>query len=90
MSKKYGKPIPDSAISLTINSHKGRSQNHFHIHISCISLEARKQLDNNLKKINSRWSPLSGGLNGHKYLARRVTESELAQKPLYHACQRYA
>ncbi|EMH33888.1 CDP-diacylglycerol diphosphatase [Helicobacter pylori GAM80Ai] len=80
MSKKYGKPIPDYAISLTINSKKGRSQNHFHIHISCISLEARKQLDNNLKNINSRWSPLSGGLNGHKYLARRVTESELAQK----------
>ncbi len=80
MSQKYGKPIPDSAISLTINSRKGRSQNHLHIHISCISPEAREHLDNNLKNINSRWSPLPGGLNGHKYLARRVTESELAQK----------
>ncbi|MFS7886210.1 CDP-diacylglycerol diphosphatase, partial [Helicobacter pylori] len=24
--------------------------------------------NNNLKNINSRWSPLSGGLNRHKYL----------------------
>nr|WP_104744146.1 CDP-diacylglycerol diphosphatase [Helicobacter acinonychis] len=80
MSQKYGQPIPDRAISLTINSSKGRSQNHLHIHISCIRSDVRKHLDNNLKNINSHWSPLPGGLQGHKYLARRVTESELAQK----------
>ena len=30
--------------------------------------------------ISSRWLPLPGGLLGHEYLARRVTETELAQR----------
>ena len=28
----------------------------------------------------TRWLPLPGGLRGHEYLARRVTENELAQR----------
>ena len=34
MSQKYGQPVPDRAVSLAINSRTGRTQNHFHIHIS--------------------------------------------------------
>ncbi|WP_312133874.1 CDP-diacylglycerol diphosphatase, partial [Leclercia sp.] len=34
MSMKRGSNVPDSAVSLTINSPTGRTQNHFHIHIS--------------------------------------------------------
>ena len=56
------------------------SKNHFHIHISCIRPDVREQLDNNLANISSRWLPLPGGLRGHEYLARRVTESELVQR----------
>ena len=52
----------------------------FHIHISCIRPDVREQLDNNLANISSRWLPLPGGLRGHEYLARRVTESELVQR----------
>ncbi len=80
MSKKYGQPVPDRAVSLAINSRTGRTQNHFHIHISCIRPDVREQLDNNLANISSRWLPLPGGLRGHEYLARRVTESELVQR----------
>ncbi|HCQ7754897.1 CDP-diacylglycerol diphosphatase [Citrobacter sp. 50677481] len=80
MSQKYGKEIPDSAVSLTINSRTGRTQNHFHIHISCLRPDVRAQLDANLANVSSRWLPLPGGLRGHVYLARRVTESELAQR----------
>ncbi|SUG44640.1 CDP-diacylglycerol pyrophosphatase [Salmonella enterica subsp. arizonae] len=80
MSKKYGHDIPDSAVSLTVNSRLGRSQDHLHIHISCIRPDVREQLDNDLTRISTRWLPLPGGLMGHEYLARRVTESELAQR----------
>lgn len=80
MSKKYGKEIPDSAVSLAINSRTGRTQNHFHIHISCLRPDVRAQLNASQSKISTRWLPLPGGLRGHEYLARRVTESELAQR----------
>lgn len=80
MSQKYGQAIPDSAVSLAINSRTGRTQNHFHIHISCLRKDVRAQLDDNMAKIGTRWLPLAGGLRGHEYLARRVTENELAQR----------
>lgn len=80
MSQKAGTTIPDSAVSLAINSRTGRSQNHFHIHISCLRPDVRAQLDASAAQITSRWLPLPGGLRGHPYLARRVTESELAQR----------
>ncbi|CBG90536.1 CDP-diacylglycerol diphosphatase [Citrobacter rodentium] len=80
MSQKYGKDIPDSAVSLAINSRSGRTQDHFHIHISCLRPDVRAQLDASLAKVSSRWLPLPGGLRGHEYLARRVTESELMQR----------
>ena len=55
-------------------------QNHFHIHISCLRPDVRAQLDKDAAAISSRWLPLPGGLQGHEYLARRVTEAELAQR----------
>lgn len=42
MSMKHGSEVPDSAISLTINSPTGRTQNHFHIHISCLRPDVRE------------------------------------------------
>src|SRR5690606_18183821 len=68
MNQKYGKDIPDSAISLAINSRSGRTQNHFHIHISCLRPDVRAQLDDNLAKVSTRWLPLPGGLRGNEYL----------------------
>ena len=45
MSMKRGTEVPDSAISLTINSPTGRTQNHFHIHISCLRPDVREKLN---------------------------------------------
>jgi CDP-diacylglycerol pyrophosphatase len=42
MTLKRGSEVPDSAISLTINSPTGRTQNHFHIHISCLRPDVRE------------------------------------------------
>lgn len=80
MSQVRGAPVPDSAVALTINSRTGRTQNHLHIHISCLRQDVRRQLDRNLMSIGSRWLPLPGGLLGHQYFARRVTEEELVKR----------
>ncbi len=58
MSQNTASLFPDRAVSLAINSRTGRTQNHFHIHISCIRPDVREQLDNNLANISSRWLPL--------------------------------
>ena len=79
MSMKRGVEVPDSAISLTINSPTGRTQNHFHIHISCLRADVREKLDANQGQISTQWLPFPGGLEGHEYLARRVTEAELVK-----------
>ena len=79
MSMKRGTEVPDSAIALTINSPTGRTQNHFHIHISCLRADVREKLDANQGQISTQWLPFPGGLEGHEYLARRVTEAELVK-----------
>jgi CDP-diacylglycerol pyrophosphatase len=80
MDKTRGSPVPDNVISLTINSRTGRTQNHFHLHLSCLRSDVRIQLNNEAANISSRWLALPGGLRGHHYLARRVTEAELVQR----------
>lgn len=80
MAKKYGRPIDDSNISLTINSQYGRSQNQLHIHISCLSPQIKKTLSRNEKLIGYQWQTLPEKLLDHTYLARKVTPSELNEK----------
>lgn len=80
MSLKRGADVPDSAVSLTINSPTGRTQNHFHIHISCLRTDVREKLNVHQGQISTQWLPFPGGLEGHEYLARRVTDQELVQR----------
>lgn len=80
MSMKRGAEVPDSAVSLTINSPTGRTQNHFHIHISCLRADVREKLDAQQAQISTQWLPFPGGLGRHEYLARRVTEQDLVQQ----------
>ncbi|AFJ48902.1 CDP-diacylglycerol diphosphatase [Shimwellia blattae] len=78
LSERYGQPIPDSALSLAINSPSGRSQNQLHIHISCLRKDVRQQLDHWAADAGSRWSR-AGNLAGHPYLARKVSRETLVE-----------
>lgn len=80
LSKARGDAVPDNAIALTINSRTGRTQNHLHIHISCLRQEVRAKLDQQASRISSQWLAFPGGLAGHTWLARRVTGAELVQR----------
>ncbi len=80
MSARLGAPVPDAAVSLTINSRLGRTQNHLHIHISCLRPDVRDMLNRSAVSLGSSWLPLAGGVDGHEYLMRRVSAEELARR----------
>lgn len=80
MSERRGAPVPDSVVSLAINSRLGRTQNHLHIHISCLRQDVREKLNRSAVGPGSGWLPLAGGFNGHEYLMRRVSVQELARR----------
>ncbi|CNC71935.1 CDP-diacylglycerol pyrophosphatase [Yersinia intermedia] len=77
MADKYGAPIDDADISLTINSKYGRSQDHLHIHISCLKPQVKAALAAQEANFRQQWQPLPAGLLGHDYLVRRTTAAEL-------------
>ncbi|HEY0209470.1 CDP-diacylglycerol diphosphatase [Acerihabitans sp.] len=82
LAEKHGAPIPDSALSLAINSRSGRTQNQLHIHISCLRPDVRRQLDGEAAALGTAWRPLGEPLMGHPYLAKRVSAAALtAQSP---------
>lgn len=80
MSEKRGAKVADEAVSLTLNSRLGRTQNHLHIHISCLRTDVRARLNENINRVSSQWQPFPGGLRGNHYLARRVSAPELSRR----------
>ena len=65
----YGQEIPETMLSLAINSSKGRSQNQLHIHLDCIDPSVRALLDRYADRIGPSWSYLPEPINGHAYRA---------------------
>ncbi|MGE9553126.1 CDP-diacylglycerol diphosphatase [Erwinia amylovora] len=75
MEEKRGQPVDDSAVALTINSLRGRTQNQLHIHISCLRPDIRQRLDSLNASLGSKWQPEQ--LGDHEYLVRTLTSDEL-------------
>jgi len=72
-----GSPLPRDAVSLTLNPVRRRSQDQFHIHISCIRPELQARLQAAEADIGPGWSALSGGWLSHSWLVRRVDGEKL-------------
>ena len=81
LAKKRGAPVPDSAISLAINSEYGRSQNQLHIHLSCLRPDVRQQLDRLAPSLDEQWQ--SESVQNHPYLIRTLTPEQLAQQSVF-------
>ena len=79
MSERRGTQVPDNAISLTINSTSGRTQNQLHIHISCLREDVRGQLDKYSITLNTEWQAFPVALAGNAYIARKVSAAEFSQ-----------
>ncbi len=81
LAKKNGRPIPDDAVSLAVNSQPGRSQNQLHVHISCIHPEVAKLLTKNRAALSvTEWREFPGGINGHHYFAHLLRAVDLSEK----------
>lgn len=72
-----GRPLPRDALSLTLNPVRRRSQDQFHIHISCVRPELQARLRASEADIAPDWSPLPGGWLNHSWLVRRVDDDGL-------------
>ena len=78
LSMQRGASVPDSAVSLTVNSEYGRTQNQLHIHISCLRPDIRQQLDRLAPQLDARWQRQI--LNNHRWLIRTLSPAELEQQ----------
>lgn len=77
MQAKLPSPIPRDAISLAVNAQTARSQNQLHIHIDCLSPDARAAIKAQSGSVASDWAPLAAPVAGHLFLARRVEGDSL-------------
>lgn len=80
MEKKHGAAISPEAVSLAVNSQYGRSQNQLHIHVSCPKPEVQAQIAKDLSLFHAGWAVVPGGLLGHQYFARKISEQDLENK----------
>ena len=69
--------LPRDGLSLAVNAQQARSQNQLHIHVDCLSADARATLKTDADKIGADWSPLPDAIAGHKFVAMRVNGETL-------------
>lgn len=77
LDRLRGQPLPRDTVSLTLNPAKRRSQDHFHIHISCVRPELRARLAAAEAELPTSWAPLPGGWMNHRWFVRRVDAETL-------------
>lgn len=65
-------PVARDGMSLAVNAQQARSQNQLHIHVDCLSADARAALKADADKIGADWAPLPDTIAGHKFTAVRV------------------
>ncbi len=64
--------VPRDGLSLAVNAPQARSQNQLHIHVDCLSADARAALKADADKIGTDWAPLPDTIAGHKFTAIRI------------------
>jgi CDP-diacylglycerol pyrophosphatase len=69
---------PREAVGVSINSLYARSQNQLHLHVDCMDRQVAEDLAAHLGDIGETFKPLPFALKGRTYLARRVSEADLA------------
>ena len=64
--------VPRDGMSLAVNALQARSQNQLHIHMDCLSADARAALKADADHIGTEWAPLPNTVAGHQFTALRV------------------
>ncbi len=69
---RAGRALPDDALAMAINAPRWRSQEQLHIHIDCLSPDARRALADHGAEIGEAWSDLPFDLAGQTFRGRRL------------------
>ncbi|RTP93721.1 CDP-diacylglycerol diphosphatase [Enterobacter sp. WCHEn045836] len=80
LDDEAGRPLPDSKISLAVNSKYGRSQDQLHIHLSCLKDNVSSLLEKEGEDISSEWKPIQQKIEGHEYIARKLNGTDLEKE----------
>lgn len=82
MEVSRGAAVTREAVSITVNSFWGRSQNQLHLHVSCVRPDLKAVLETLAAAwpdvaADAAWVPLAGGWLGHPYEVRQVLADDL-------------
>lgn len=75
---RAGHALAWNAMGLAINAASARSQDQMHIHIDCVREDVRDALAKHQDEIAAQWAELPFDLAGRRYVARRLSQNELA------------
>lgn len=80
LDQRLGHTLPRTDFAIAINSVSGRSQNQLHIHVDCIQLRAKSELEQLAPEIGTTWRTLPVKLSGHEYRAVWLPGTQLGQR----------
>lgn len=80
LDTEAGRPLPDSTVSLAVNSKYGHSQDQLHIHISCLKENVSVVLESEGANISNEWKPIQQKIEGHVYIARKFNGTDLEKE----------
>ncbi|WP_231104154.1 CDP-diacylglycerol diphosphatase, partial [Xanthomonas graminis] len=81
LSVVAGRPVPDTAVAIAVNSQYGRMQNQLHLHIACLRPDIRLQFAAVAPAWDRRWARY--WMLGHRYYLRTLSEAELVSQSLF-------
>ncbi len=69
---RIGKAMPRQDMAVSVNSLYGRSQDLLHLHVDCLTPEAKTAIAALVPRLGQNWSKSPITLNGHPYFALRL------------------
>jgi len=79
LSDEEQKPLAHDDVTLAVNSRSSRSQDQLHIHIGCISRQAKQTLQAIAPQLpGNKWAPIKERIQGFEFWGRRVAQETLA------------
>lgn len=78
LDQQHKKHIEPRYLSFSVNAAYGRTQDQLHIHSSCLKSSVYEQLQRDRHLIGKQWAVLPNNVLGHRYLAKKITLSNLA------------
>lgn len=84
MTQRLPTLIKEHMISLAVNAANARTQDQLHIHISCLSHEARKVIASlPADQLNGQWSARPVEIGAYRYFHKKLSLAELKSQNLF-------